>query len=265
MSRPVREHRLVADWHPRTIVSFHAHPDDEALFTGGSLAQASASGHRVVLVVATRGEAGLSDGTGQPDGLGARRWRELEASAVALGVSRLVCLDYADSGLDAGAAGGGGEPFARADVEEAAERLAAVLTEENAEVLTSYDAAGGYGHPDHRQVHIVARRAAQLAGTPTLLEATVDRRLIVPVLRVLRLASRVVPLPWIPDGREIFASPELITHSVDVRHHLDAKLAALRAHGSQATGGPRTIDLLLRLPRPVSRLVLGREWFCRVS
>ena len=263
MSRPAREHRFVTGLPPQTIVSFHAHPDDEALFTGGSLAQAAAAGHRVVLVVATRGEAGLSDGTGQPDGLGARRWQEVEASAIALGVSRLVCLDYADSGLDAAAGSQG--PFAQADVEEAATRLAAILSQEQADMLTGYDAAGGYGHPDHRQAHLVARRAAVLAGTSVLLEATVDRRVIVPVLRLLRIVAHVAPLPRIPDGREIFASPELITHSVDVHHHLDAKLAALRAHSSQTTGGPRTIDLLLRLPRPLSRLVLGREWYCRVS
>ncbi|HET9126709.1 MAG TPA: PIG-L family deacetylase [Propionibacteriaceae bacterium] len=263
MSRPALEHRLVSSPAPKTIVSFHAHPDDEALFTGGSLAQAAAAGHRVVLVLATRGEAGLSDGQGG-GGLGDRRWREVEASAMALGVSRLVCLGYADSGLDAGAAGASGVPFVQADVEEAAGRLAAILTEEHADVLTGYDAAGGYGHPDHRQVHLVARRAASLAGTPTLLEATVDRRRIIPALRLLRVLSRVLPLPWIPDGRELFAAPELITHSIDVRQHLGAKRAALRAHSSQATGGPRTVDLLLRLPAPLSRLVLGREWFCRV-
>ena len=257
-----RERRFVTGPAPQTVVSFHAHPDDEALFTGGSLAQAASQGHRVVLVLATRGEAGLSEGAG--DGLGDRRWRELEASAVALGVSRLLCLGYADSGPDPATTPGSGIPFAEADADEAAARLAAILTEEHADVLTGYDAAGGYGHPDHRQVHVVARRAAALAGTPVLMEATVDPRLILPVLRTLRLLARVLPLPQIPEARDIFAPADLITHSVDVTRYLDAKRAALRAHASQTTGGPRTVALLLRLPRVLSRLVLGREWYCRV-
>ncbi|MDA8437812.1 MAG: PIG-L family deacetylase [Propionibacterium sp.] len=265
MTRPRRQRRFVTGPVPQTIVAFHAHPDDEALFTGGSLAQAAAAGHRVVLVVATSGEAGLSDEESADGGLGSRRWCELEESAVVLGVARIRHLGYADSGSEAQAHPDGATPFADADVDEAAHRLADILTEEHADVLTSYDAAGGYGHPDHRQVHVVARRAAALAGTPELLEATVDRRLIVPVLRLLRVAGRVLPVPRIPDDTEIFAPSELITHSIDVRDHLDAKLAALRAHASQATGGPRTITLLLGLPRPLARIVLGREWFCRVE
>ncbi len=75
----------------------------------------------------------------------------------------------------------------------------------------------------------------------------------------------MLPVPRIPDGTDIFAPSEQITHSIDVHHHLDAKLAALRAHASQGKGGPRTITLLLGLPRPLARLVLGREWFCRVA
>src|SRR3954469_18300192 len=81
-----------------TLVSFHAHPDDEALFTGGTLARASAEGHRVVLVVATAGELGLTGGDGA--GLGARRAGELAAAAAALGVARVVTLGYGDSGFD---------------------------------------------------------------------------------------------------------------------------------------------------------------------
>src|SRR3954464_14597539 len=81
-----------------TLVSFHTHPDDEALFTGGSLARASAEGHRVVLVVATAGELGLTGGDAAA--LGAQRSRELEAAAAALGVRRVVTLGYGDSGFE---------------------------------------------------------------------------------------------------------------------------------------------------------------------
>ena len=177
-----------------TIVSFHAHPDDEALLTAGTLARAAAQGHRVVLVTATAGEAGLAaSGFGQGARLAGRRMTELHRSAEAIGAARVEVLGYADSGLHGEVEPGDGiAPFARADVTEAATRLAALLTEERADILTSYDAAGGYGHPDHVQLHRVAARAADLAGTPAVLEATVDRELL---LRGLRLARHLRLLP----------------------------------------------------------------------
>lgn len=249
----------------RTIVSLHAHPDDEALLTGGFLAGAAASGHRVVLIVATDGGAGLSDGADAD--LGRVRRAELLASAQALGVARVEWLGYADSGFAAiphQAMGNHGDAlprFADADPEDAAARIARVLQEENATLLTTYDAAGGYGHPDHRQVHLVGARAAQLAGTPVVLEATVDRTTIARALVLLRLLALVVPMPRLPSDDQIFSARADITHRLDVRAHLPAKRAALRAHGSQATGGPRTIALLLALPRMLSDRVLGVEWF----
>src|SRR5579885_292557 len=118
-----------------TLVSFHAHPDDEALFTGGTLARCSAAGHRVVVVVATSGERGLTaTGVGGAD-LGAVRSAELDRAAAALGVARVVNLGYADSGLDDPATPATGS-FCAAPVEEAAARLRAVLDEERADVLT---------------------------------------------------------------------------------------------------------------------------------
>src|SRR6185503_18158817 len=85
---------------PYTLLAFHAHPDDEALLTSGTLARAAAEGHRVVVVVATDGDLGLAaDAYSGDGGLGARRLDELRLSASALGVARLVYLGYADSGL----------------------------------------------------------------------------------------------------------------------------------------------------------------------
>lgn len=242
-----------------TLVSFHAHPDDEVLLTGGTLARAAVEGHRVVLVVATDGAAGLADESIRGR-LAEVRAAELRASAAALGCARVVLLGYEDSGMDGNRPGP--HTFTRADPEQAAARLAAVLTEEAADVLTTYDPAGGYGHPDHRQVHVVGARAAELAGTPVVLEATVDRTWM---RRLARLVS-VVPggLGGIrPEAfTDAFSAREDITHRVDVRAHLAAKRAAFRAHASQTGGGgPRTISMLLALPGPVFRLVLGREWF----
>jgi LmbE family N-acetylglucosaminyl deacetylase len=251
-----------------TIVSFHAHPDDEALLTAGTLARAAAEGHRVVLVTATAGEAGLAASDfGPPDRLAQARLAELRRSGEAIGAARVELLGYADSGLDGKAPMPEDPavpvPFARADVEEAARRLADLLREERADVLTSYDAAGGYGHPDHVQVHRVARRAAELAGTAVVLEATVDRTLL---RRAVRLVAKVYRLPPefdVSTFDRAYSARSQITHRVDVRPYTDRKRDSMRAHASQATAdsGDRTLAALLRLPRPLYRRVLGREWF----
>lgn len=256
-----------------TLVSFHAHPDDESLLSAGTLARAVHEGHRVVIVVATSGEAGLTAGAPAAEDLASTRTAELAASVSAIGAHRLEVLGYADSGFSVEQGPSEHRPalgsprFCDVDVEHAAHRLAQILVEEEADVLTGYDPAGGYGHRDHVQVHRVAARAAELAGTPLLLEATIDRRLLLPLHRVLGILARVVPLPALPDLSVAYTAHADVTHRVDVRAHLDAKLASLAAHTSQASAdeGVRTVGLLLRLPRPLARRVLGREWFREVG
>ncbi|WP_433265774.1 PIG-L deacetylase family protein [Actinosynnema sp. CS-041913] len=250
----------------RTCVFFHAHPDDEALLTGGTMARLAAEGHRVVLVVATAGERGLS---ASRQDLGAVRTREAHASAKALGCARVEFLGYQDSGLDGamcpgldGATGfglDGAMGFARADVAEAAGGLAELLHEERADLLTTYDPAGGYGHPDHVQVHRVGALAAELAGTPRVWEATVDRTLLLRGLRLARLARRFDLTPF----RTAYTPRPEITHTVDVRRYTTQKRAALAAHATQTTGGDRTRTLtaLLSLPKPLFTLVMGTEWY----
>ena len=235
---------------PYTVVSFHAHPDDEALLTAGTLARAVAEGHRVVLVTATDGSAGLTSTAMASQGnLGAIRLRELQVAAEALGVHRVVSLGYPDGA------------FSTIDVGAAAEALADVLREESADVLTTYDRAGGYGHPDHVHVHRVGAVAARRAGTPVILEATVDRRLLLRAVRAMRLLPRSLRIA--PDQlRQSYTSHEEITHRVDVRGHVGQKQSALAAHHSQQVGGPgRTVAYLVGLPPLLARYVLGREWF----
>ena len=170
-----------------TIVAFHAHPDDEVLLTGGTIARLAADGHRVIIVVAC-------DGTCGPARIRAGGWTELRASAAILGADRAVHLGYADSGHGPVLFEDppGRTRFARADAAEAAGRLAALLTDEHADLLLSYDPQGGNGHRDHVRVHQVGARAAELAGV-RVVEATVPRELVARVARpllLLRLVTR---------------------------------------------------------------------------
>ncbi len=253
---------------PRTVVFFHAHPDDEALLTSGTMAELAAAGHRVVLIVATAGEAGLAATELRADGrLGERRRDELARSAATLGVQRTEVLGYADSGLaeqPTPAPPPGRLPrLADADPDEVAARVAKILTEEDADVLTTYDPQGGYGHPDHLAVHVIGTAAALAARTAVVLQATVPRDRLLAVARVVnRLLprSRKVDLePW----ENAYSASAEITHCIDVRAQFRQRRASMRAHASQATadGGPRTLGVFTRIPGPVFRLAFGREWF----
>jgi LmbE family N-acetylglucosaminyl deacetylase len=243
-------------WLMASIVAFHAHPDDEVLLTGGTLARAASEGHRVTIVVATDSMKPASEG--------APRLAELRASAAILGAHRVEHLGYADSGH--GAVLYPDPPdrqrFVRADLDEAASRLAALIREEDADILLSYDPNGGYGHRDHVKVHEVGRRAAQLTGV-VVLEATVPRDAIDRVLRIirtLRIPFRHDPAVW----RALFSPASAITHRVNVRRFARQKQAALAAHRSAVSGNGRlaaVMRLMIRLPAPVFGLLAGLEWF----
>ena len=246
----------------RTLVFVHAHPDDEALLTAGTMARASAEGHRVVLIVATNGEAGLTSSAFAPD-LGSTRQAELAASASALGVARTVMLDYPDSGLHGENPAG----FCHVGRFTIGRRIAEVCAEEHADVLVGYDPSGGYGHPDHVQVHRSVRTAQTLCpAPPRLFEATLPRE---PIARAARVAalSHLTPADFDPAEFATAWTPSHdITHRVDVRGVMSAKTAALRAHASQAAadGTTRTLAVLTRLPGPVRSLVLGTEFYVAV-
>ncbi len=244
-----------------TIVSFHAHPDDEAIGTAGTLARAADAGHRVVVVFATRGELGepvpgvLADG----EQLSMRRSAECYAAARELGVHRVEFLGYTDSGMM-------GEPtndapycFWRAPVEHAARRLAVILDEEEPDVLTVYDDNGGYGHPDHVQVHRVGMRAAELGAVPVVAQQTINRDWLARGLRRLAASGEVDGAARMPEpDAPTFGKPESqITHRVEVVDVADRKRAAMRAHASQM--GPD--HPLLAMPEPMFLVGLGVEFY----
>src|SRR3954447_21044837 len=145
-----------------TIVFFHAHPDDETIVTGGTMIQLARDGHRVVMVTATKGEHGeVEDGFLSPrEELRQRPAVETAASAEILGAARHEFLGYVDSGMMGTPENEAPGSFWSADIDEAAAKLAAILTDERGDVLTVYDSNGNYGHPDHIQVHRVGVRAA---------------------------------------------------------------------------------------------------------
>jgi LmbE family N-acetylglucosaminyl deacetylase len=271
-----------------TVLVFHAHPDDEAIFTGGTIRLLTEQGWRVVLVVATRGEAGEASRTSSPD-LGAHREDETRAAAAVLGVADVAFLGYADSGLPAT-----GDPaatertdaalvFADAPVEEAAERLARLARAHSATALVAYDEHGIYGHPDHVQVHRVGHAAAVRAGVPTVYEATVDREylhfvethLVEQAHGAIRL--QIGPLddadtPYAPQldpagqGLGLAAThlglpSVLIDCTVDVRRVLADKRAAMLAHTSQIPADSPLVDI----DEATFAEVYGIEWFRRVG
>ncbi len=245
-----------------TLVTFHAHPDDESIATGGTMARAKAEGNRVVLVVATRGELGeySPDALAPGETLTERRVAEQLASAKVLGVDRVEFLGYRDSGMAGEPTNNDEGTFAQADVEEAAGRLAAILREENADVLTVYDNHGGYGHPDHVQVHVVGVRAAELAGTKRVYESTMNRDFIRDLMA--RRADEMPDTPDAPDAAEMddFGSPaEIITTTVDVSDFVDDKRAAMAAHASQIPPD----SFFLAMPVDAFRQAFGAEWFIR--
>jgi LmbE family N-acetylglucosaminyl deacetylase len=247
-----------------TLVCFHAHPDDESISTGGSIARASAEGHRVVLVVATDGSHGESpEDLAEDELLVDRRRAETAVSAAVLGVHRVEWLGYKDSGMTGWEQNSDPESFLQAPVEEAAEKLAGILREEHADVLTVYDWHGNYGHPDHIKVHTVGHRAGEMAGVERVFEATMNRDQVVRMMEAARQAGAIAedmdfdPNAGADDGNPLGMPEAEITHAVDVSAFLAAKRESLRAHRSQVTD----TGFFLDLPEEAFASALGTEWF----
>ena len=242
----------------------HAHPDDEAIFTGGTIVRAVEAGWRVVLVLATDGDRGAGSGR-SPGDIGADRRHEALTAAGILGIERVEFLGYGDSGWAettghrtgvASARGLQGGSLAAAHLDRVADSVRRILIEEDAVALTGYDDNGVYGHVDHVQVHEVAVRA--VAGTDCeLYEATLDRT----ALRRLRgelVARGLRPDLWprgLADRLGVEPGPGLVT--VDVTGQLGRKLEAVAAHSSQMVEAAS----FMGLPAGAFHHLLGTEWF----
>src|SRR5689334_15419686 len=247
-----------------TIVFLHAHPDDEASQTSGSMARAVDEGHRVVVVFATHGDHGeVPDDLAPGETVVDRRRAEAEASAAAIGLHRVVWLGYADSGMTGWDQNSHEGAFTAAPVDEAGARFAAVLDEEHADIAVGYDWHGGYGHPDHVQVHRVLHRGAELAASPPrLLESTMNRD----AMRRFNDAARAAGAPEaqdfdpdqpMDDGNPL-GTPEAEIHwQVDVSPWLGTRRKALEAHASQTSD----VGMMLGMPEEVFAVFFGNEHY----
>lgn len=242
-----------------TIVFVHAHPDDESSQTSGSMARAAAEGHRVVLVVCTSGDHGEApDDLDAGESLVDRRRRETETSAAVLGVARIAWLGYRDSGMTGWAQNDDPASFWQADPDEAAGRLAEILRDEHADVVVLYDWHGGYGHPDHIQVHRIGHRATDLAGTPKRFEVTFNRDAMVALLaQDPNAPDDFDPNGPADDGNPFGTAEGDINLAVDVSAYTRLKRQAMAAHASQVTD----IGLFLAMPDEVFDGFFGTEWF----
>ncbi len=246
-----------------TLVLLHAHPDDEASQTAGTMRLAADAGHRVVCVYATDGDHGtVPDDLAEGETVVARRRAEAEASARVLGTARVAWLGYADSGMTGWEQNGHALSFHAADTDEAAARLATLLDEEDADVVVGYDWHGGYGHPDHVKVHHVVHRAAALAARrPRVLESTMNRDELRRSYAAAREAGPLGEADWDPDAPaddgNPLGTPEAELHwRVDARPVLAAKRAALACHASQDD-----VRWMLTLEEEVFALAFGVEWY----
>ncbi len=249
----------------RRLLLVHAHPDDESITTGATMAKYAAQGAHVTLVTCTLGEEGevippdlahlASD---RDDTLGPFRIGELAAAMAELGVTDHRFLGgpgrYRDSGMMGVAHNEHPGCFWQADLDEAAAHLAAVVREVRPQVLMTYDPNGGYGHPDHIQAHRVAMRAADLAADPgfrpdlgaphtieRILWICVPRSVVEEGFARLRATGREFAFEGIASADDIPGVVEDadVAFAVDGREQAGRKAAAMRAHASQiAVDGP---------------------------
>ncbi|HET7338986.1 MAG TPA: PIG-L family deacetylase [Candidatus Dormibacteraeota bacterium] len=221
-----------------TLLLVHAHPDDESISTGGVIMKAKAHGHRVVLVTATRGEAGeiynMDEAASRPR-LGEIRTEELRAADEILGVDRQEFLGYRDSGMVDTADNKDPRSFHQAKLEDAAERLAAVLREERPDVVVTYAEDGVYGHPDHIKAHLVTNAALDLVAR----EGQPVKKLYYTAIPRSMMEAFAAQMPEeaqraMGGNMRIAGTPDdLVTTRVDVHDYVERKRDAFQAHVSQ--------------------------------
>lgn len=267
---------------PLTLLSVHAHPDDESIMHGGILARYAAEGVRTVLVTCTGGEVGeIADpALATPENLAAVRDQELEAACRILGVAERVSLGYYDSGMMGTPANERAGCFWQADLDEAVGTLVAIIRRTRPDVIATYNEHGDYGHPDHIQAHRITVAAFQAAADPARypdqgLAAWAARKLYIDAwprsvfARQRRLMAEAGIAMETGEGEEdieaLLDTPdELVTTAVDVTDWVGTKRAAVLVHRTQMPAD----SFFVRMPESMWRAVWNTEYFrlleCRV-
>jgi LmbE family N-acetylglucosaminyl deacetylase len=245
-----------------SLVLVHAHPDDESLFSAGTMRHYADAGYRVVLITCTDGRLGLdgharagNDPRHDATSVAVVRAGELARAAQLLGVARHVSLGYRDSGLGDWASASDPGCFVMADRGEVARIIAAVMDEERCEVAITYDEYGYYGHPDHIAAHEATILAVE--AVPSL------RRLYYPVTPrdelarfVAEATRRGISLPlWVLDAG-VGCEPSDVAASLDVSSLAATKRAAIAAHASQVDNAD-----LVTMDEDLFRLLFGHEHY----
>jgi N-acetyl-1-D-myo-inositol-2-amino-2-deoxy-alpha-D-glucopyranoside deacetylase len=250
--------------HSRRLLLVHAHPDDETIGTGATMARYAAENALVTLVTCTLGEEGevlvpelehlAAD---RDDGLGQHRVGELAAAMEALGVTDHRFLGgpgrWRDSGMMGLASNDRPDCFWQADLDVAVGELVGVIRQVRPQVVVTYDDNGGYGHPDHIQAHRVTVAAFDAAGDPgrypdagepwtpsKLYEAVIPVSMLRQAFEALSELGEEAPFGATDPSELPMGTPdELVTTAIDARDYLDAKVAAMRAYRTQiAVDGP---------------------------
>lgn len=273
---------------PRRILLVHAHPDDETITSGATMARYVAEGAHVTLVTCTLGEEGevlVPDlahiAAGRDDTLGRHRIGELKAAMAELGVTDFRFLGgagrYRDTGMAYSPEGRAVPPerirpdtFWRADLKEAADELVPVIREVRPQVLVTYDEIGGYGHPDHIQAHRVATYGAALAAAPSyrtdlgqawdiakIYWTAMPHSMFVAGIKAMREQGSNFFEADNPDDVPFAVPDEQVTAQIDGVARYEQKLAAMRAYPTQiAPDGP-----FFALSGALGSEVWGREHF----
>jgi LmbE family N-acetylglucosaminyl deacetylase len=253
------------------LLAIFAHPDDETFGVGGSMAHYARRGHAVTMVCATRGEVGeITPGTGAtPETLGQFREQELRDAMALLGVQDVRFLDFRDSGMFGTPENEHAGNLVNAKPESVVAPLVRVIRERQPDAVVTWDASGGYGHPDHIAIHEHATAAFDAAGDPSrypdagppfspprLLYVAIPMEEFGRLMEQMREAG--IETPDVAGEPRLAELPRVpVNVVIDVADHFEEKQQALLAHRTQL----RDMEPFMKLPLEVRREFFGREYF----
>jgi N-acetyl-1-D-myo-inositol-2-amino-2-deoxy-alpha-D-glucopyranoside deacetylase len=255
-----------------SLLAVFAHPDDEAFGTGGTISRYAAQGVEVTLVCATRGEAGeISDPSyATPETLGEVRENELRCAAETMGVSKLIFLDYRDSGMSGTPENQDPRAFINAPAQEVVSQLVGIIRRIRPRAIVTFEPNGGYGHPDHIAIHrhtVEAFHAAAVSEFRPELGLPWQSRFLyytaIPRSFFKEMRDQMHALGLDTEELDQFDDPdigwpdELVNVQLDVSSTVSSKWEALNCHRTQFGPG----NLFRRLPEDRVKVLMSQEHF----